>query len=37
MFVKKPVDANEVLAKLRHLLGSPPPVSSRIKPSGRRE
>jgi hypothetical protein len=28
MFVKKPVDADVVLAKVRQLLGSPPPRSS---------
>ena len=27
LFVKKPVDADEVLAKIRQLLGSPPPPS----------
>jgi DNA-binding NtrC family response regulator len=28
VFVRKPVDADEVLAKLRQLLGSPPSLSS---------
>ena len=28
VFVRKPVDADEVLAKVRQLLGSPPSLSS---------
>ena len=28
MFVKKPVDTDDVLAKVRNLLGSPPPLPS---------
>jgi hypothetical protein len=31
LFVKKPVDAEEVLAKVRQLLGSPPPSPPSIR------
>ena len=31
LFVKKPVDAEEVLAKVRQLLGSPPPSPSSVR------